>query len=384
MTTPEYNSPSWPEIFRYLYRNKIGILGTSFAVAVIVAIITLFISNRYTSTANLLPSQRPTLGFDLFSDEGGLSNLASSVLGSGNSEESNRYIVLLSSYSTSKRVVEQFDLIEKYELVDSEAPMKFAIETLDERTTFESQEEGNFIIAVEDENPETAKQMADFYIKVLNEINTQIVTKDARQYREFIETRYQKALADMESLKMELIQFQNKYGVIELPEQVSTYFGLIGGLTAKQIESELKLKVLSETVTQSSDKYRNATIEYNSVTAALNEVYSDTNKANILLNFDELPIISANYYELMLQAEIQGEIQKFLLPIYEQAKMEEAKSLPIVSIVDSPIAPETKSYPKRSLIVIAAGVSAFILIVLFYILKFSFSYNKEYFSYFKS
>lgn len=384
MTTPEYNSPSWPEIFRYLYKNKIAILGISFAVAVIVAIITLFIPNRYTSTANLLPSQRPSLGFDLFSDEGGLSSIASSVLGSGVSEESNRYIVLLSSYTTSKQVVEKFDLIERYELSGSEAPMKNAMDILSERTTFESQEEGNFVISVEDENPETAKKMADFYIEILNEINTRIVTKDARQYREFIEKRYQKALADADSLKQRLIQFQNKYGVVELPEQVKTYFGLVGGLTARQIESELKLKLLSETVNENSDSYKNARIEYNSISKALNEVYSDTNKLNILLDFDKLPQISTSYYELTLQAEIQGEIQKFLLPVYEQAKMEEAKSLPIVSVVDEPIAPELKSYPKRSLIVIAAGISAFILVVLYFILQFSYKNNKEYFSYLKS
>ncbi|WP_428235433.1 GumC family protein [Gracilimonas sp.] len=383
MTTPEYNSPSWPEIFRYLNKNRLPILGISFIVAVIVAIITLFIPNRYTSTANLLPSQRPSLGFDLFSDEGGLSSIASSVLGGGASEEANRYIVLLSSYTTSKKVVEKFNLIKEYDLLESEAPMKYAIDILSERTTFESKEEGNFVIAVEDEDPQMAKEIAEFYIMVLNEINTRIVTQDARQYREFIEKRYQKALADADSLKQKLIRFQNKYGVIELPEQVKTYFGIIGGLTARQIESEIKLKLLSETVNQNSDSYKNAQIEYNSITRALNEAYSDSNKLNILLDFDKLPYVSATYYELTLQAEIQAEIQKFLLPVYEQAKMEEAKSLPIVSVVDSPIVPELKSYPKRSLIVIASGASAFILVALYFILQFSYKNNREYFSYLK-
>lgn len=384
MTTPEYNSPPWPEIFRHLYKNKIPILGISFSVAVIVAIITLFIPNRYTSTANLLPSQRPSIGFDLFSDEGGLSSIASSVLGSGVSEESNRYIVLLSSYTTSKKVVEKFNLIEKYELTESEAPMKYAIDILRDNTTFESREEGNFIISVESKNPELSKNMADYYVEVLNEVNTKIVTRDAQNYRKFIEKRYQRALAEADSVKNRLIGFQNKHGIIELPEQVKTYFGLIGGLTARQIESELKLKLLSETINKNSDSYRNAQIEYNSISRALNEAYSDSNNLNILLNFDKLPYISATYYELMLQAEIQGEILKFLLPVYEQAKMEEAKSLPIVSVVDAPIVPELKSYPKRSLIVVAAGISAFILVVLYFILQFSYKNNKEYFRYLKS
>jgi|AntRauTorckE6833_2_1112554.scaffolds.fasta_scaffold00041_15 capsule polysaccharide export protein KpsE/RkpR len=384
MTTPEYNSPSWPKIFRYLYRNKVAVLGISFTVAVIVAIITLFIPNRYTSTANLLPSQRPTLGFDLFSDEGGLSSIASSVLGGGGSEEANRYSVLLSSYTTSKRVVEKFNLLDVYEVRNSEAPMKFAIDILSERTTFEGKEEGNYIISVQAKDPELAKNMAEFYINVLNELNTEIVTKDARRYRAFIQRRYQKALTDADSIKQELIKFQRKYGVIELPEQIKTYFGIVGGLTARKIESELKLELLEQTINKSSDSYKNALIEYNSVGRALENVYQDTSRNNILLDYRNISEVSATYLELTLKAEIQAEIQKFLLPVYEQAKMEEAKSLPIVSVVDEPVIPKLKSSPKRSLIVAASGISAFLIIVLYFILKLSITNNREYFSYLKS
>lgn len=382
--TPTYNSPSWIDIFRYLFKQKYLILGISFAIACIVAIITLFVPNKYTSTANLLPSQRPNIGFDLFSDEGGLSSIASSVLGGGKSEEANRYIVLLRSYTTSKKVIEEFDLLEYYDVADSDAPMKYAMEMLAESTTFESKEEGNFIISVETEDPQLSKKMADYYVEVLNQINTDIVTKDARMYREFIGQRYQKALADADSIKSRLKEFQSKHGVIELPEQIKTYFGLIGGLTALQIESEFKLELLSETMLPSSDSYKNARIEYNSITRALNQVYADTNKSNILLDFTKLPEISTNYYEIMLASEIQAEIQKFLLPLYEQAKMEEAKSLPIVSVVDHPVVPEKKSAPSRSLIVIAAGLSAFILVCLYFILRFSYISNRDYFSYLKS
>ncbi len=382
--TPEYKAPSWPEIFRYLYKNKVLILGISFSVAVIIAVVTLFMPNKYTSTANLLPSQRPSIGFSLFSEQGSLSNLASSVLGTGQSEEANRYLVLLESYTTKKRVIETFDLINRYELSDSEYPLLFAMDLLDENTTFESKEEGNFIISVEDEDPELAKNMASFYVELLNEINTNIVTKDARLYREFIEKRYNKALLDADSVKSNIIAFQNKYGVIELPEQVSAYFSLIGGLTAKQIESEFKLRLLSETVNENSDAYKTAEIQYNSISNALNKAYTDTNASNFLLNFEELPTVATNYYELTLQAEIQSEIQKFLIPLYEQAKMEEAKSLPIVSIVDKPVISKKKSSPKRSLIVISSGFSAFLLVVFYFILRFSFVKNKDFFSFFRA
>lgn len=378
---PSYNQPDWTEIIRFLYLKKVPLILVPFFVAVLIALFTLFIPNRYTSVANLLPSQRASLGFDLFSEAGGLSSLASSVLGSGESEEFNRYIILLSSHTTSKLVIEKFDLINVYELSESEAPLNSAIELLSERTIFESQEEGNFIISVEDEDPKRAKEMADYYIYLLNEQNIRIVSRDARAYREFIERRYDQALQEADSLKTEIISFQKKYGVFELTEQVKQYFTLIGSLTTSQIEAEAKLQVLSNSVEESSDIYRATYNEYEAINQALEKVYSDTDSSNILLNFSSLSDVSIKYLELNLEAEIQVEIQKFLLPILEQAKMEEAKSLPLVSVVDEPILPIIKSFPKRSLIVISAGVSAFILVLLYFILRHSYVKNKEFFTY---
>lgn len=381
---PSYNQPNWTEIVRYLYLKKAPLFLVPFFVAVLIAIFTLFIPNRYTSVANLLPSQRVSLGFDLFSEAGGLSSLASSVLGSGESEEFNRYIVLLSSHTTSKLVVEKFDLINIYEVSESKAPLNSAIEVLSERTVFESREEGNFIISVEDEDPERAKGMADYYIDLLNEQNIKIVSRDARAYREFIEKRYNQALREADSLKTEIITFQKKYGVFELTEQVKQYFSLIGSLTANQIEAEAKLQILSNSVEKSSDVYRTTYNEYEAINQALEKVYSDTDSSNILLNFDSLSDVSIRYLELNMAAEIQVEIQKFLLPIYEQAKMEEAKSLPLVSIIDEPEVPILKSFPKRSLIVIASGISTLILTLLYFITRLSVITNRHYFEYLKN
>lgn len=379
--TPNFTSPAWTEIVRYLFQKRRALVLIPFIVSVLIAIFTLFIPNRYTSVANLLPSQRPSLGFDLFTEAGGLSSLASSVLGSGESEEFNRYIVLLSSYTTSKQVIEQFNLIDLYDVSGAKDPIKDAMEILADRTAFESREEGNFIISVEDKDPELAKRIADYYIDLLNEQNTRIVSRDARGYREFIEKRYEQALSDAETLKEEVVSFQKKYGVFELPEQVKQYFSLIGSLTAKQLEAEIKLQMLAQTVSTSSSLYKSTNIEYKAINKMLQDVYTDSDSANILLNFNDLSEIGTNYYELTLKAEIQAEIQKFLLPIYEQAKMEEAKSLPLVSVIDEPIVPIIKSYPRRSIIVISAGISVFILTLVYFILRFSFTKNKAYFTY---
>lgn len=376
---PEFNSPNGTETLKYLLHHKVQLFGIPFCVAVVIAIITLFIPNKYSSTANLLPSQRPSFGLDLFSEDGGLQSIASSVL-SGETEESNRYIILLSSFSTSQKVIKRFDLMDQYE---SEL-MIDAVEELSDRTTFESMEEGNFLITVEDEDSVQARDMAEYYVGILNELNTEIVSKDARLYREFIEKRYLKSVEDISRLKNETISFQKEYGVFQLPEQAKEYFSIISALTVKELETEVKLALLEETVQKESPSYQAAQSELSAINQKLADVYNDTSNTNLLLNFGNLSEVGARYFELNLEKEIQTEIQKFLLPLYEQAKMEEAKSLPIVSIVDAPRVPEEKSSPKRSLIVISAGITAFILVLIYFILRLSIKTNREYLQYLKS
>ncbi|MCG8374306.1 MAG: hypothetical protein MI700_12260, partial [Balneolales bacterium] len=376
---PKYTPPSLLEIAQFLFKNKGKLFLIPFFVAVTVAIISLFITNRYTSTANLIPSQRPSLGLDLFSETGSLSSFASTVLSGGQSDEANRYVILLSSYSSSKQIVDRFNLTTHYEVSESKTPILHAIDILASRTTFESKEEGNFVISIEDKSPELAKEMADAYVQILNEENTRIVTGDAKRYREFLEKRLLESRNTIDSLQQEMISFQKKYGVIEFTEQAKQYFSLIIGLSAKQIETEIKLELLSQSVTESSDLYESTEIELNAINEKLNEVYFDSDSSNVILNFSEMPEVGSQYMELMLEAEIQSEIQKFVVPFYEQAKMEEAKALPIVSIVDAPRIPERKSFPNRTLITISSGFSAFFIVLFYLIFRLSLIKNNDFF-----
>ena len=65
------------------------------------------------------------------------------------------------------------------------------------------------------------------------------------------------------------------------------------------------------------------------------------------------------YVRLMRDYEIQNKLLEFIYPIYEQARIEEQKDMPVVLVVDTAIPPQKKSSPKRVLIVIGAFLISF-------------------------
>ena len=70
----------------------------------------------------------------------------------------------------------------------------------------------------------------------------------------------------------------------------------------------------------------------------------------------ELPVLGYTYYDLYREAKIRETVYEFLTQQYELAKVQEAKELPTVRVMDPAVKPERKSAPRRTLIV---GLSVF-------------------------
>jgi uncharacterized protein involved in exopolysaccharide biosynthesis len=66
---------------------------------------------------------------------------------------------------------------------------------------------------------------------------------------------------------------------------------------------------------------------------------------------------------------IQQKILEFLVPLYEQARIDEQKDVPVVLVLDKAVPAERKDRPKRSLIVAIASVIALLVSVFSYVVR---------------
>jgi uncharacterized protein involved in exopolysaccharide biosynthesis len=74
------------------------------------------------------------------------------------------------------------------------------------------------------------------------------------------------------------------------------------------------------------------------------------------------------YFRTLREVEVQQTLYKTLLPLYEQAKIQEAKTIPILKVVDDAKPPTYKYKPKRFLIILGILVAStmFCLLYIFY------------------
>lgn len=82
------------------------------------------------------------------------------------------------------------------------------------------------------------------------------------------------------------------------------------------------------------------------------------------LVLDKTPSTSLAYLDAVRNLKYQEAVWEILAKQFEMSKMDEAKDFPLIQVLDKAVAPEKKSKPKRSLIVILATFVAFFLAVI--------------------
>jgi len=82
------------------------------------------------------------------------------------------------------------------------------------------------------------------------------------------------------------------------------------------------------------------------------------------LVLDKTPNTSLEYLDAMRNLKYQEAVWEILAKQFEMAKLDESKDFPLIQVLDKAVAPEKKSKPKRSLIVILATFVAFFLAVI--------------------
>ncbi|QXD15880.1 lipopolysaccharide biosynthesis protein [Rhodocaloribacter litoris] len=362
-----------------LYRWRRFIAGVTGTVAVLSVVISLLLPNWYRAEARLL-----------LPESGGASGLASAILGNlssaarsligGAGGDYTRYLAILSSRTTFENVIDRFDLIRVYELEGKQTPREDAIKTLGQNVEFVIDNEYEFLsIEVLDKDPERAAAMANFFVEELNRRNAELSSQTAGSFRRYVELRYDESRRMRDALLDSLAAFQRRYGVYDLQAQTEAFFDQLAQLRASALQLEIQYEAFREQlgpenpqVQRLGELVQAAQRKYREALAGREQV--------LPVSQEEAPQMIRQYANLEMERIIQERILELVAPLLEQARFEEQQRVEAVQVVDPAVPPERKAKPKRSIICIAATLSAFILAVVFVLVYTWWQRNHAYFA----
>lgn len=347
---------AWVESISLLLRHKVLIITTTVVVTALTAVYLFTIAPLwFKAEANVVPARKPgglldnlTSGLSSTIKDLGLTPLA----GKGKNDGTYSPLAIATSRTVRETLVREFKLQQEYDSPTLEDALKEVLE----HESVDVLEEGNVSVSFEDRDPKRAAAVANRLVDLLNDVNSNLAIEEAKFNKTYIERRYNKLLSDLDAADSALGAYQRKYGVYELKSQATAQLTVLGTLEQQRFLSETQLA-------NAQQLYGDQSPEANTVRTQLNEVQNkledlktgmDKEAKSYFVPTDVMPDVALDYLRLTREVEILSKLKAFLLPSYEQAKMDESKHTLLYLILDRAVPPEHKSRPKRGVNILIA------------------------------
>ena len=355
-----------------LLRGRWVILGITVLVAASAVAISLNLPNWYASSVRVLPPEASGANpiTAALMRNAGAGSAASALLG-GPSSDYARYLAILSSRRVLEGLVDEFNLVEVYELdgvrdLEGELAAKAeALRMLEANISFPVDEDFEFLsVIVVDRSPRRAAAMANSAVARLNEVNTELSSKTAATYRQFVQRRYDEADVALDSVLTAGQAFQRRYGIMDLDVQTEAYFSQLAELRGQATAAEIQYQAMSAQYGPENEEVQMLKGVADAANGKIREMMAG-GEATLPVAQGDMSNVARQYVDLKREATVQTEILKIVQPLIEQARFEEEKRVEAVQVIDVAVESRKKVRPRRSVLVATATMSGFLLSCLF-------------------
>lgn len=363
---PEQHWKDWPSALERLW-SKRKIIVLWIGIGLCAAIPLSFFLPKYESTVQIMPpdstaSGLAALALPTLSKMPGLAGLASELLGARNSTA--LFIKVLESRTVQDDLINQFDLRKHYR-------KKYWTDTRDKlssRTAVsEDKKSGVISLEVKDRDPQFAQALAGAYAEELDKVVTKVSTSSAGRERRFIEQRLTEERQVLDDAERQFSRFASKTMTLDVPQQTKVTVEAAARLQGELIAARSELEGLQQIYAPDNSRIRVAQARVGELQRALTKINSgpvETGDAqdptNPYPSVKNLPVLGVQWVDLYRNTKIHETVFELLTQQYELAKIQEAREIPTVKVLDTASMPE-KRYPRPWLVILLGLVSGGIL-----------------------
>jgi capsule polysaccharide export protein KpsE/RkpR len=363
----------WTDAFYQLWLQR-GRIARWAALAFLLSIVAAWRLPKYESTTQIMPPDSGSGGSGLaalvpaLAKSPGLIGMAGDMMGLKSTGAI--FSKVLESRTVEDHLIQRFDLRSKYGMdYWEDARAKLASRT----TVAEDKKSGIIAISVRDRDPELAKDLANAYVDELGLVMAKVSTSAARRERMFIEQRLEDENKNLQDAEQQFSQFASKNMALDVPEQTKVTVEAAARLQGELIAARAQLEGLKQS-------YTDENIRVKSVQAHVNELERDLAKINSgrVSNVQDpttpypsvknLPLLGVQWANLYRNSKIRETVVEMLTQQYEMARIQEAKEIPQVKVLDPASHPEKKR-PSWLVIIVAGTFLGMLLASLGYFLK---------------
>jgi len=354
--------------------SKKRLIGLHFLVTFILSILfSLFLQLYYKSEMIFLPPEEQR-GLDLPSLVSGGLVSNSDILSNYYRIKGDHIGIILKSRSIRTKLIKKFNLVTSYKLQKSKRKTRDALRILNKRIEIEEIKHSGlgfsstiaFRVAVTDTSPTRAFHMMNFFFDQTQLVVAKISREKAEQARVFVEGRLVANKRALEKAKSTLIDFQTKNKFLNPSTQIDAAIENYADLKSTIFLRSLQLELENSDFRKGSRRTLLLRNQIKALNKKLTQLEDGDGKSDYLVRLKVAPELAATFFELEKNVRVFKKIDLLLIQQNEMAKIQEAKSVSTLKVIDPPYIPEYKHKPSRAIIVllITFGELSFLIFIL--------------------
>ncbi len=350
------------DLLTALLRRKRFILGFTFGVAILTAICVLLIPSEYTAeTLVLPPGQNSSMSSALLGQLGGSSALASVAGASlGIKNPGDMYVSLLRSRTVEDSLIRHFDLMARYKSKRlSDARTLFE----DHSTVVLGAKDGLIRISITDRDPKLAADIANGYVDEFRKFSSNLAVSEASQRRLFFQQQLLEANENLTNAEEAMKNTERTTGILQVDSQARSLIESAAIMRGQIAAKEVEIHAMHSYATDDNPQMVVAEEQLTALKSELAKLGgSDPNSSSdIIVPKGNIPEAGMEYARKLRDVKYYETIAELIARQFEMAKLDEAREGAIIQVADVAVPPDRRSFPKRTISVLAAGVLGFII-----------------------
>jgi tyrosine-protein kinase Etk/Wzc len=328
------------EFFLMLLRRRRFLVWNTLVVTLLVLGITFVLTPRFTAVTTILPPQSEGEGLMGLSGLLQRFDLAQLSL-TGATSSAQVYVAILKSRTVGDTLVARHDLVRHYKVKTAAS----AERALRGKTNVKLASSGVIQVSVTDKDRDLAATLANAYVVELDRLSRALRSSDGKRTRIFIEERIEATQTRLTAAEDSLLVFQKQHPGMVVPPEVAASAGATADLMAQRIAVGYELELLRSTLSASAPPL----------------VRKETEVAALDSELGGVPDLGMEMARRYRDFKVQEKVFELLSAQLEAARIKESKDVTTVSVLDTAVPPDRRSFPRRGLMTALAFLVSLLL-----------------------
>ncbi|MBN1163573.1 MAG: hypothetical protein JXB45_03265 [Candidatus Krumholzibacteriota bacterium] len=320
---------------------------------VLSAAVSLIIPPRYKAAAVFMPSgveEELTGERNVFKSIGSLGETYATLI-----RIQRNFIIdhIIRSRQMSRLMSARFNLRERYG-VDTEEEVR---RELQKRISTFVRDEGVVDISVEDRDPVRARDMVNGYLELVDSLLVELARENAVSRKRFLEEESRRREADIERLDSLLADFMREHHLYSVEIQTRALFAVMARLTSRRSALEIEKRLQELSTREGSLELEKLEFELEAIEKQLEAFLEENRDADLFPSLRQLPGLSARYLRMNAHRMMQEFALAFIRIKLEDAAISAQNRVTVIRVLDPPVIPEIRIWPRRKQIVLISTFS---------------------------